>query len=215
MSDESFGALLGSLPLDPAQLSDGSPDAVGGSDPTPEHANDSDPSSAGVLKRGISYAHDQMIDLVLANPGISQGEIARLLGYSEGWISQIFNSDVFQSRLASRRDALIDPSIQKQIAEGLDGLIQRSLSILKEKLDLPSNLVSDQLAVRSLEIASRARGYGARVDEPKQTNVNVNVHLEQLGDGLTHLLRRRKAEVIEAEPADRRLSIEPGVPSNA
>ena len=112
MSDESFDALLGSLPLDPAQLSGGSPE---GAEPLSD-------GSAGILKRGISYAHDQMIDLVLANPGISQGEIARILGYSEGWISQIFNSDVFQTRLASRRDALIDPSIQKQITEGLDGL---------------------------------------------------------------------------------------------
>ena len=202
MSDESFDALLESIPLDSAQLSGGSSRTLGGSDPMQEHTNpgSADGSAAdGILKRGLSYVHDQMIDLVLANPGISQGEIARLVGYSEGWISQIFNSDVFQTRLASRREALIDPSIRKQIDEGFDGLIQRSLSILKEKLDLPSNLVSDQLAVRTLEIAARARGYGAKIEEPRSTNVNVEVHLEQIGDGLTNLLRRRKAETIDAE----------------
>jgi hypothetical protein len=150
------------------------------------------------LRRGINYAHEQMADLILANPGIPQGRIAELMGYSESWVSQIFNSDAFSSYLAKRREALIEPALKTKIDEAFDGLINRSLEVLKDKLDLPSNMVPDQLAVRVLDVAARARGYGAKSDDRPTVVVNVNQHLEELGGGLETLLRRRR-QVIEAE----------------
>ncbi len=195
MTDYSFDELLESFPQD-----SGSPSSPGGS--PPEGLPSAPDPSNSILKRGISYSHDQMVDLIIGNPGISQGEIARRLGYSESWISQILNSDAFKSRLAERREALVDPSIREQVEKGFDALIQRSVEILQEKLQNPSNLVSDQLAIRTLEIASRARGYGAR-ENPPPASVNIEMHLENLGGGLVNLLRRRKAETIDgtAEPA--------------
>ena len=151
------------------------------------------PSGAarGVTK--VSYTHDSMIDMILADPCVSQGQLAARYGYTAGWVSQVISSDAFQSRLAERAGDLIDPTIRASVEERFKGLVYRSLEILKEKLERPAAQIPDNLTLRTLELSSRALGYGARIE---QTNVQVNVgqHLEELGNNLTALLHRKKAE---------------------
>lgn len=150
----------------------------------------------------VNYSHDAMIDMILAQPGISQNEIALRFGYTPGWISQVMASDAFQARLAERSSEVVDPLLRATVKERFDGLVLRSLEILRDKLDRPSSDIPDQLALRALEISSRARGYGGKDEVPPQTNVSVEVHLESLGANLTTLLRRRKAEVIDSTEAE-------------
>lgn len=146
----------------------------------------------------ISYTHDGMIDLIVANPGMSQDMLAAHFGYSASWISQVFSSDAFQARLAERREALVDPLLRSTIEEQFKGIVARSLEVLRVKLDRPANDVPDQLALRAFELASRAAGYGAKSDPPASAG-DVHIHLETLGDNLVGLLRRKKAEAQEAE----------------
>lgn len=108
----------------------------------------------------VRYSHDAMIDLIVANPWVSQGELARTFGYTEGWVSQVIASDAFQSRLAERKNELVDPTIRATIEEKFKGLVERSYQVLLKKLE--ANSVSDETALRTLEIASRAAGYGSR-----------------------------------------------------
>lgn len=116
-----------------------------------------------------SYSHDAMIDMIVANPWINQGELARNFGYTEGWVSQVIASNAFQARLEERKDALIDPAIRATIEENFRGLVHRSIQILMRKLDEPTSKISDELALKALEIASKAAGYGA-----KGSTVQVN-----------------------------------------
>jgi hypothetical protein len=113
----------------------------------------------------VRYTHDAMIDLVIANPAISQNAIAAHFGYSVGWVSRIFNSDAFQARLAQRKGDLVDPSIVLTIEEKLKALAGRSLDIVQEKLD---QIPSFDNAFKVLELSTKALGYGAR-----QQNVAV------------------------------------------
>lgn len=145
----------------------------------------------------ISYTHDGMIDLIIANPAISQGRLASHFGYSASWVSTIIASDAFQSRLAERSQELVDPTIRASVKERFEGLVLRSMEILQEKLNKPADQIPDQLALRALEISTRAAGYGAKVDTPPISPVTVELHLEALGDNLTRLLQRRKVEVSE------------------
>ncbi len=115
-------------------------------------------SAAGAIDR-VKYTHDGMIDLVLANPAIRQGEIARHFGYSEPWVSRIFNSDAFLARLAERKKDLVDPSILLTMDEKLKALCDQSLAIVAEKLAVTK---SPDLALKALELTSKALGYGAR-----------------------------------------------------
>lgn len=148
--------------------------------------------SAGAGIKKVSYTHDSMINLIIANPVIDQNQLAAHYGYTPAWVSQIIASDAFQTRLAERKDELIDPTIRATIEENFKGLVVRSLAILKEKLNRPTSAIPDNLALRTLELSSRALGYGARLEAPPAPSADGR--LEELGERLVGLLERKKAE---------------------
>jgi len=116
----------------------------------------------------ISYTHDAMIDLIVANPMIKQQDLARHFGYTPGWICQIMQSDAFQDRLAARRKEIVAPVVTQSIEERFKGLVARGQEILQEKLDGPNP--PTELALKVVEAGSRALGYGA-----KAAGATVNV----------------------------------------
>jgi hypothetical protein len=144
----------------------------------------------------IRYTHDAMIDQIIANPTISQDQLAIVFGYTASWVSIIINSDTFQARLAERRKELVDPAVLTAVETQFKGLVSRSLAVLMEKLDKPAEAIPDQLALRAFEISSRAAGYGAKPDVTIVNRNEVTLSLEAHGDQLVNLLRRKKAEVL-------------------
>lgn len=128
-----------------------------------------DPSKHNAIQK-VRYSHDAMIDMIVGNPWISQAELARNFGYTEGWVSQVIASDAFQAKLELRKSELIDPAIRATIEERFKGLIARSIEILMRKLDQPNSLITDELALKALEISSKAAGYGAK---------NANIGIQQ------------------------------------
>lgn len=115
----------------------------------------------------VRYSHDAMIDLIITNPSISQREIATVFGYSEPWISRIYGSNAFQARLAERKAELVDPGIIEAIESRMRGVAIQSLDVIAEKLSATSNA---DLALKALDITSKALGFGARDNGPKQVN---------------------------------------------
>jgi hypothetical protein len=107
----------------------------------------------------VGITHDQIIDFLIANPGASQGEVARHFGYTQPWMSVIFNSEAFRERLAERREAIVDPFLRTTLEDRMKSVLDLSLEVLQEKLRETRN---GNLAVRVLEHGSRALGYGAR-----------------------------------------------------
>jgi hypothetical protein len=83
----------------------------------------------------VRYTHDAIIDVILANPKVSQGELAQEFGFTQSWMSIIINSDAFQERLAQRKGELLDPAIRASIENRLEALAKRSLDKLLDKLD--------------------------------------------------------------------------------
>jgi len=125
--------------------------------------------SAALAIARVKYSHDAMIDLLLAQPAIKQGEVARHFGYTQAWVSRIMNSDAFLARLAQRKADLVDPAIALSIDEKLRAVASKSLDIVLEKLELPS-ATFDQ-ALNATNVVSKALGYGAR-----QQNLNVQTN---------------------------------------
>ena len=148
----------------------------------------------------VNYSHDGMINMILAHRGITQNQLAAHFGYTASWISQVMSSDAFKARLAERAAEIEDPTLRATVEEQIRGLHHRSLVILMEKLKAEPAAVPDNLALRTLEISSRALGYGAK-DQTPQNTVNVHVHLDQLGGRLVDLLRSKKSEALEASAA--------------
>jgi hypothetical protein len=116
-----------------------------------------------------AYSHEAMIDLIIANPRITQNQLASEFGYSVGWVSRVMGSDAFQAALARRRDEVTDPFIIASLEEKFKGLVNQSVEILMNKLDATQ---SADLAIKTLDLGSKALGFGAR--EKNQTNVQNN-----------------------------------------
>lgn len=148
----------------------------------------------------VSYTHDGMIDLLLANPAMSQQDLAAYFGYTPPWICRILASDAFRARYSERAKELIDPTLLASIEERFKGLVLRSIEILEEKLAKPSDEVPDQLALQSLNVAAKAAGFGIKNPQPAPAAPgDIHIHLEQMGGGLVNLLRKKKAEALEGD----------------
>lgn len=113
----------------------------------------------------VRYTHDAMIDLIIMEPMIKQNVIAKHFNVSTGWVSRVICSDAFQARLAQRKGELIDPTLMDAVENNLRGIVLQSTLIISDKLE-SSN--SPDLALKSLELAGKMLGYGARKD-----NVNL------------------------------------------
>jgi DNA-binding Lrp family transcriptional regulator len=145
----------------------------------------------------LRYSHEAMIDLLLSEPWISQNELADRFGMSPSWISTIICSDLFQSALAKRRELLVDPEVRASMKLQLEGVFARSMEVLRHKLDKRPDEIPDQLAVQVAKMAGQSLGYGT-----KETRVSVqetHIHLEELGNNLVGLLRRRKQESVDGQ----------------
>lgn len=129
-------------------------------------------SDRGAIQK-VSYTHDAMIDLIISDPWITQRRIADHFGYTEGWVCQVFAADAFQSRLAERKNELVDPAIKATVEERFKGLLLHSLEVLRRKLEQPT--IEAETALKAVDIASKALGYGAKVQQ--NNNVQFVVHV--------------------------------------
>jgi len=144
---------------------------------------------AGPIQK-LRYSHEAMIDLLVSEPWISQNEIAERFGMSASWISTIICSDLFQARLAERRDQLVDPELRLSLKTQFEGILARSMEVLRHKLSQHPDLISDQLALQTAKVASQSLGMGVR--ETKVSVTETHVHLQELGANLVGLLRRER-----------------------
>lgn len=122
----------------------------------------------------MKYTHEAMIDVILAQPGIKQIELAKIFERSVPWISRIIGSDSFQAALAKRRDDITDPFLVATIEERMRGLAFQSLDIIAERLELTKNV---DLALKGLDISSKALGFGSRGGGGSQQNNQFIIQL--------------------------------------
>jgi hypothetical protein len=128
--------------------------------------------STGAVIEKLSYSHKAMIDLLVANPMISQGELARAFGYTQAWISRIIRSDSFREQMAARTAEMVDPLVLQSIEQRFEALVTQSLDILQEKLER-SAMPSADLALKAAELGTRALGYGAKTGNVNMTGTFV------------------------------------------
>lgn len=132
-----------------------------------------EPGPKPELKK-IRYTHDAVIDVIIATPSISQGELARQFGFSEGWLSVMVNCDAFQERLAERKAILVDPKLAASIEDRLGGLARAALDKLLDRMsnNLPiSN--GDLIAAAKLGVGDRNQRRPVASTGPNLYVVNI------------------------------------------
>jgi hypothetical protein len=134
----------------------------------------------------INYTHQDMVDFILANPGVTQREVARRYGYTESWVSQILASDAMQEFFAARRKELLDPALAASIEERFRALTIRSLQVLQGKLDAPQ--VEANVALRCAELGAKSLGIGGHA--PPAPPPAEGDPLERLAERLYSIQRK-------------------------
>jgi len=148
------------------------------------------PAAARTVK--VRYSHADMVDFIIANPGVSQASLALRYGYTQGWVSQILASDALQELIAARRKELVDPVIAASLEERFRGLALRSIEVLMSKLEQP--VIEASVAVRCAELGAKALGLGGHAP-PKPAEPSEGT-LDRLAQRLTQL---NQPKVIEGE----------------
>jgi len=147
----------------------------------------------GNAVKKASYTHQALVDMLLANPAATQGEIARHFQYTESWVSQLLSSDAVKEYLIERKVELLDPILKASMENRLDALAKRSMDVLQKKLDLPE--ASGELALKALEISTRARGYGVAANKGPTTFNFVVAMPEKAVDGESWTTKHRPAAI--------------------
>ncbi len=124
----------------------------------PDHA-----PTMGVLAK-VRYSHVDMIDYIIANPGVTQRDVAKRYGYTEGWVSNVMASDAWQAQMALRRNELVDPVLAATLEERFRGITMLSLEKLRAKLEAP--VVSDNVVLRAVELGAKSLGLGSHAPPP-------------------------------------------------
>lgn len=132
-------------------------------------------NSTGDVLQKVRYTHEAMIDLIVTQPMISQNELAAYFGYTPAWISQVVRSDAFRELLAAKKLEVVGPLFM-QMTERMEGLAHRSMDVLMEKLGV--NGGSAEVALKALDITSRAMGYGVK-QQATNTQINFVVAMPQ------------------------------------
>lgn len=106
------------------------------------------------------YSHEALADAKIANPLISQKELADMFGYSQSYISTLMCSDAFQEIYAKRRGETADPLIKEELEARFKAVTQRSLDVLQRKLELPATQISDALLLKAIELGAKGSNIG-------------------------------------------------------
>jgi hypothetical protein len=114
----------------------------------------------------LRYTHEAVIDMIVADPGVSQNKLAATFGYTPGWLSTVMGSDAFKARLAERREEIVDPVLRMSLEERMKALVEKSLEVLAEKLSQPALQVPDNLALRAMELGAKSLGMGQKQEAP-------------------------------------------------
>lgn len=173
MSDDAIDDFLGDEP----KRGPGRPPGPSGP-PDYEKVNQSGSLSGNGIQR-VSYTHEAMIDLLIARPMITQAEIAAVFGYTQAWVSRIVRSDAFREMIAARKSELVDPLILQSIDTRLNALVEQSIEVLQDKLQASP---SADIALKALEVGSRALGYGAAKNAGTSIVQNFVVAMPQKED---------------------------------
>lgn len=143
----------------------------------------------------VRYTHEAIAEFLVTNPTVSQGEIAKVFGYSESWLSQVINSDAFQAyyrKLAEERGAIATHTVAAKIA----GFASLALDKAMEKLETGS---SERFITDSTEQALRALGYlGGNGGPPTPQGPQQHMHVHVDADALAEARERAAALLTQA-----------------
>ena len=147
--------------------------------------------SAATLQR-----MDQAVDLVLAHPDLPDADLAALVGWTRTRFSTVRNSDLFQSKLAERREELA-PDLSVSINDRMRAVVVDGIEELHRRI--PSMPNGDLLG--TVTLASRNIGLGVQPRGPTVA-VQINNDPRRLSDDELERLVAMQASQVTVDGSE-------------
>lgn len=118
-------------------------------------------------------------------------------------MSQVIRSDAFQEQLAARKDelGLCNPTILQNLEKRMESIAHQSLDVLGEQLMMKR---SADVALKALEMTTRALGFGAKQQEGP--NITFVVSMPQKAVDGDAWVREHKPQPVENRGLSRGLA---------
>ena len=121
----------------------------------------------------IKPFHEQLINALLANPSVTNSQLAMMFNRTSTHISIIKNSDAFKAVLRERQDQLFGEVVVQETKDRLEALAQVSLERLIEKTQISEN---EDFILSAATMATKALGFGQpKSSGPAQVQANFYV----------------------------------------
>lgn len=117
--------------------------------------------------------HEHVIDMLIANPNLSQREIATRLGRSEYWLSIVVNSDAFQNAYKARKEEIVNPLLSATVEQRLTAVASKALDKLMERLETNAGFSNKEL-ISAVDMSTKALGMGP-VKQPGGPTQNLYI----------------------------------------
>lgn len=147
----------------------------------------------------VRYTHEALLQFLLANPTVSQGQLAKEFGFTQAWISIIINSDAFQYKLKQRQDEMFKDAVIITLRDKMVGTAHLALDKLGQKLEIAQDIndISD-----AADMLLRNMGYGNKTAPAPIIQNNVFIaNRAALAESrrLLHLASSRSPQEVEVK----------------
>lgn len=151
---------------------------------------------ADAIKK-ISFAHEGLMNSMLANPQWSYADHAAALGYTQAWVSQIVNSDMFQVELHSRaREAgvMLAISIQEKVRATF------ALTLEEAANRIQNGACSERFVTDTMKNLAATAEF-APAQAPQGPTYNLNVSAEYLEEVRQRAAMAKRGQTVVKLPA--------------
>jgi hypothetical protein len=140
--------------------------------------------------------HEQVIDMWVANPNLTQREIAQKLGRSEYWLSIVVNSDAFQQAFKARKEEIVDPLLSATVEDRLTAVANKAAEKLLERLSTNAPFSNKEL-IEATKMATTGLGMGPAAKAPAPTQNLYIVPSPAMPQTSAQWAQMARGEVIE------------------
>ena len=145
---------------------------------------------AGWEVKTMNSGHEALIDLILANPTATHGELGAHLGRSKEWVQLVTQSDLFKEAYHVRAAEMRDPLLAATLEQNLQFLTNISVAKLMEKMARPAADIPDSLALQAAQFGAKALAVGGFSSKPPAPPpAPMTGRIERLAERLLNLGR--------------------------
>lgn len=143
----------------------------------------------------LSHTHEAIMAFMVANPTVPLKDVAAKFNFTQGWLSQLIHSSLFQAQLHYRQDVEFSEAALS-VRDRLQEMAHTSLEKINERIAL-GGLGPDHL-LASAELALKSLGFGAPKASAPTAVINNNTYVTQPVDRA--ILSEARAVMAQRQP---------------